>query len=297
MPELTVAMPAYNTARYIKEAIASVLRQQEVDFELIVVDDGSEDSTTELVRTFDDRRVRLLRNDRRRGIGFCHNVIIRESRAPFIAHVDSDDVVRKAGAFAKLLQKIRSSERIGQVHCYHFPIDAQGRVTRHAFREASKRLRASKKPNLDYRRHLLVHGTVNNHLRMYRKSVFEHIGMFNEEISYGVDYEMALRLVDKYDIALVPEFLYAVRKHGRNTSELRFRRIRFWWQRFSFCNRLLKTGEIRFPREKQYSKNRLMLVGLLYVFRVPRLISGLRSCLPPRRFERRAHHASPRTRA
>jgi glycosyltransferase involved in cell wall biosynthesis len=286
MPELTVAMPAYNTARYIKEAIASVLRQQEVDFELIVVDDGSEDSTTELVRTFDDRRLRLLRNDRRRGIGFCHNVIIRESRAPFIAHVDSDDVVCKAGAFAKLLRKIRSSERIGQVHCYHFPIDAEGRVTRHAFREASKRLRDFKKPNLDYRRHLLVHGTVNNHLRMYRKSVFEHIGMFNEEISYGVDYEMALRLVDKYDIALVPEFLYAVRKHGRNTSELRFRRIRFWWQRFSFCNRLLKTGEICFPREKQYSKNRLMLVGLLYVFRVPRLISGLRSCLPPRRFER-----------
>ena len=297
MPELTVAMPAYNTARYIKDAITSVLRQQAVDFELIVVDDGSNDPTAEVVRSVDDGRVRLLRNPRRRGIGFCHNLIIRESRAPFIAHVDSDDVVRKADAFAKLLRKIRNSERIGQVHCYHFPIDAQGRVTRQAFCQARKRLRASKKPDLDYRRHLLVHGTVNNHLRMYRKSVFEHIGMFNEEIGYGEDYEMALRLVDKYEIALVPEFLYAVRKHGRNTSDLRFRRIRFWWQRLSFCNRLLKTGEIRFPREKRYSKNRLMVVGLLYVFRVPRLISGLRSCVSTERVERQAQRASPRARA
>jgi glycosyltransferase involved in cell wall biosynthesis len=284
MPELTVAMPAHNTAAYIGDAIASVLRQREVDFELIVVDDGSDDATPELVRRFDDPRLRLLRNDRRRGIGFCHNLIIRQSQAPFIVHVDSDDVVWKTDAFAKLLQKIRSSERIGQVHCYHFQIDAKGRITQDAFRAARKRLVAFKTPNLDYRRNLLVHGSVNNHLRMYRKAVFENVGLFNDQIACGVDYDMALRIVDKYEIALVPEFLYALRKHARNTSDLRhFRGLRFWWQRLSFCNRLLKNGEIRFPRERRYKKSRLMLVGLLYVLRLPRLVSFLRSRLSPGR--------------
>jgi len=284
MPELTVAMPAYNTAAYIQDAIASVLRQEEVDFELIVVDDGSDDTTVEVVQRFDDSRLQLFRNDRRRGIGFCHNLIIRHSRASFIAHVDSDDLVCKADAFAKLLRKIRSSERIGQVHCYHFQIDAKGRIARVAFRAARRRLVAVKKPNLDYRRHLLVHGSVNNHLRMYRKQVFEKVGRFNDQIPYGVDYDMALRVVDKYEIALVPEFLYAVRKHAGNTSELRhFRRLTHWWQRLSFCNRLVRSGEIRFPLERRYNKNRLMLFGLLYVLRLPRFVSALRSRLSPGR--------------
>ena len=52
MPELTVSMPAYNKGKYIGKAIEGVLRQEGVDFELIVVDDGSEDDTAEVVQSF-----------------------------------------------------------------------------------------------------------------------------------------------------------------------------------------------------------------------------------------------------
>ncbi|MGH7908453.1 MAG: glycosyltransferase family 2 protein [Thermodesulfobacteriota bacterium] len=62
MPELTVSIPAYNTGKYIGEAIESVLRQEGVDFELIVVDDGSEDDTAEVVQSFKDPRIRLIKN-------------------------------------------------------------------------------------------------------------------------------------------------------------------------------------------------------------------------------------------
>jgi glycosyltransferase involved in cell wall biosynthesis len=99
MPELTVSMPAYNTAPFVGAAIKSVLDQEGVDFELIVVDDGSTDSTSDVVRSFHDARVRLIQNKQRMGIGYCHNLVIRESSSPFIAHVDSDDLVLP-GAFA-----------------------------------------------------------------------------------------------------------------------------------------------------------------------------------------------------
>ena len=79
MPEVTVSMPAFNTAHYIGEAIRSVLAQDDVDFELIVLDDASEDKTAEVVNTFRDPRIRLLRNTHRRGISFCHNRILDES--------------------------------------------------------------------------------------------------------------------------------------------------------------------------------------------------------------------------
>jgi len=76
MPELTVAMPAYNTGRYIGEAIESVLRQEGVDFELVVVDDGSADDTVRVVRGFPSPRIRLIENGARRGIAHCHNVVL-----------------------------------------------------------------------------------------------------------------------------------------------------------------------------------------------------------------------------
>ena len=94
-------MPAYNVAPYIGEAIESVLSQEGVDVDLVVVDDGSTDRTAEVASRYADRGVRLIRNPTNRGISYSHNVVWRETSAPLIAHVDSDDRVLP-GALAKL---------------------------------------------------------------------------------------------------------------------------------------------------------------------------------------------------
>src|SRR5437879_11278438 len=120
MPELTVAMPAYNTGRYIGEAIESVLRQEGVDFELVVVDDGSADDTVRVVRGFPSPRIRLIENGARRGIAHCHNVVLERSTAPFLAHVDSDDLILP-GALRKLVAAVRSAPRVGQAYCHTAP--------------------------------------------------------------------------------------------------------------------------------------------------------------------------------
>jgi colanic acid/amylovoran biosynthesis glycosyltransferase len=275
MPELTVSMPAYNTARYVGSAIKSVLSQEGVDFELIVVDDGSSDGTAEVVRSFSDPRIRLIRNKKRMGIGYCHNLVIRESTSPFIAHVDSDDLVLP-GAFAAMLKKLRSSPRIGQVHCHFFDIDAEGRTTRDALRKRREDFLRKRPPGLDYKRELLRHGTVINHLRTYRRAALQEVGGFNGGLRHGEDYWMALLVVDKYDIELVPEFLYAYRIHGGNASEsLRFKNLRFWWRRYLSARELVRSGRIGFPTEKEYNLGKLMLLGLgdaLGLSQVPGLV-------------------------
>lgn len=254
MPELTVSMPAYNTGKYIGEAIESVLRQEGVEFELIAVDDGSQDNTAEIVQSFKDPRIRLIRNERNMGIAYCHNLVIEQSTSPFIAHADSDDLVLP-GAFQKMIAVLISSPNIGQVHCNYFVIDENGRIIRDS--SLNGRL------DMDYKRELLVRGGVINHLRTYRREVFQTIGKFNEELKYSIDTEMALRIVDKYEIKLVPEFLYCQRLHeGNNTQSLRFKELRFWFQRLLFCRRLLKSDRIQFLRQKDYNFNRLMIVGL-----------------------------------
>jgi len=265
MSELTVSMPTYNSGSYVKEAIESVLLQKEVDFELIVVDDNSKDNTIEIVQSIRDPRIRLFENQQHRGISYCHNLVIKESKSLFIAHVDSDDIVMP-GAFRKMLDHIKSSPDIGQIHCYFFLVDINGRVTRKAFHERRKYVLDNIKPDMDYKEKLIVNSSIANGLRTFRKEVFDIVGKFDEKIKCGEDYEMALRIVDKFRIKLVPEFLYVVRLHKKNTTPYhKFREVIWWWNRFTICNRLLITNQVKFLRKKEYKLYRMLFAQLYYI--------------------------------
>lgn len=255
MPELTVSMPAYNSSKFVGEAVESVLRQEGIDFELMVVDDGSEDNTIDVVESFKDPRIKLLRNKVNTGISYCHNLVIDNSASPFISHVDSDDLVLP-GAFRKIIDMIKSSSDIGQVHCCYLFINEEGKNMKMDMSPVIK-------PGMDYKRGILICGGVINHLRTYRREVFHAVGKFNETLKYSVDTEMALRIVDKYDIKLVPEFLYCRRIHNSNASDsLRFKELRYWFRRLLFSWRLMKNNKIAFTGNKQYNFNKLMMLGL-----------------------------------
>ena len=254
-PQLTVSMPAYNAGRYVREAIESVLGQEGVDFELIVVDDGSADDTAAVVESFADPRVRLIRHDRNLGIGRAHNRVLAGSRAPFIAHVDADDVVLP-GAFRRMVAAFEDSPRIGLAHCHYRLIDRNGAVQGDSTRSVS--------PGLDYRRELLVRGgSVANHLRTYRREALEAVGPFDERGGVGVDSEMALRILDRYEIRLVPEVLYSMRLHGSNTCQsMRFKEVRLWYRRAANARRLVRSGQVRYFRDREHGLNRLLVAGL-----------------------------------
>ena len=277
MPELTVSMPAYNAERFIGESIQSILNQESVDFELIVVDDGSTDGTSPVVESFKDQRIKLIKNDKNKGIGYCHNLVIEASQSPFIMHVDSDDYIL-AGAFRKMLAKIKSDPNIGQVHCYYYDIDDGGTTTRESFRERRRQFLDFIHPHMNYRRELLIHGSVMNTLRTYRREVFITVGKFNERLTFGEDYEMAVRLIDKWDIALVPEFLYHRRVHGDNTAHsLRLKFLRFWLRRVFIVRRLRNQGQASYLREKEFGPKLEVLIGGAHLLRIPELISSLRN--------------------
>lgn len=90
-PLVTILMPAYNASKYIAEAINSVLRQDFVDFELLVIDDGSVDETAAIVSQFADPRIHYL-YQQHQGIAYALNRGLREASGRFIARFDADDV-------------------------------------------------------------------------------------------------------------------------------------------------------------------------------------------------------------
>lgn len=90
-PKVTVLMPAYNAAKYIYEAIASVLQQTFSDFELVIVNDGSTDDTVSIINSFKDERIVLI-NQENAGIANALNTGLKHAKAPYIARFDADDI-------------------------------------------------------------------------------------------------------------------------------------------------------------------------------------------------------------
>jgi len=90
-PKVSVIIPAYNTEKYISQAIESALTQTEQSVEVIVVNDASTDATLEVVKSFSDERLTLINNEYNRGAGYARNRAIQESRGEWVAVLDSDD--------------------------------------------------------------------------------------------------------------------------------------------------------------------------------------------------------------
>ena len=92
MPKVTVLMPTYNVAPYVKEAVDSVLGQKYADFELLVIDDCSTDNTVEVVRGISDPRIRIVRNDSNMGLANNLNRGLSLIHTEYVARMDGDDI-------------------------------------------------------------------------------------------------------------------------------------------------------------------------------------------------------------
>ena len=89
---VSIIMPSWNTENYIAESIQSVIDQTYKNWELIIVDDCSTDNTDEVVRAFNDQRIKYLKNEKNSGAALTRNRALKEARGEWIAFLDSDDL-------------------------------------------------------------------------------------------------------------------------------------------------------------------------------------------------------------
>jgi glycosyltransferase involved in cell wall biosynthesis len=124
---VSVIIPTYNCARYLPEAIGSVLSQTYGNWEMIIVDDGSDDGTDSLVAGMEEPRIRLFRHEARRGAAAARNTALREARGRWIAFLDSDDIWEKD----KLARQLEFMESNGYSFSYtnYMEIDEHSRPT------------------------------------------------------------------------------------------------------------------------------------------------------------------------
>ena len=91
MDKVSIIIPTYNRANVLPASIQSVLQQTDADFELLVIDDGSDDNTDTVVESMNDARIRYLKMPANKGVAAARNEGIRQAKYDYIAFQDSDD--------------------------------------------------------------------------------------------------------------------------------------------------------------------------------------------------------------
>lgn len=114
--ELTVFMPVFNGEDYIEDTIRSILNQSYEDFEFLIIDDGSTDSSISKIEKFKDNRIRIIKNHENKGLPYTRNLGLELSKGNFIAFMDSDDLAHKDRLKIQL-DFLREQQHIDIVSC------------------------------------------------------------------------------------------------------------------------------------------------------------------------------------
>lgn len=206
-PLVSVVIPTYNQAGFLREAIDSVLAQTYPQVELIVVDDGSTDETPGIIATYGQRLVALHQPNR--GAANALNAGIRAARGDLICWLSSDDAYlppkleRQVAAFA-------ADPSAGMCCTGWTTVDATGAV-----------LRSTAEPawiHPDPVVSIFWRNPINGTTVMIPRRVFDEVGLFNEELVADVDGEMWLRIAARHRIVTIPEILARYRVHAAAMS-------------------------------------------------------------------------------
>jgi glycosyltransferase involved in cell wall biosynthesis len=264
MPEVTVSLRLHSGQSFIAETFASILRQTEVDLELIVVHDGSPGQTVQLLKPFQHPKLRQIINSQQLGETRCRNLVIRESQSPFILHTIPGCILLP-GAIQKMVEAIKSSKTIGMVHGGFFDLDADGKVSRDSHNRRRNSLLAKFAPGTDYREKILFHAQLIDGLKMYRREIFNTIGIFNERTRRHAEAEFSLRLLETFDVLFLPQALYCRKTARKKVNFERIKKLKSWCEIVSLYLTLRNAGKLSSLHAAEYRPMKVVLRGLYEV--------------------------------
>jgi len=211
-PKISVLMPVYNVAAFVTASIESILNQSFQDFEFIIIDDGSNDGTAEVVGAYGDPRIVFVQR-RHLGTVYQLNFGLAIAGGEYIARQDGDDRSHPK-RLEKQIHFLESRPDYGVVSSAMRLVDEKGRPL--------KVLRYPAEP--DYEK-LMKRCCISHPASMWRKEINDCIGGYDEQFNKNCceDYDFWLRVIEHYRIYVQKEVLYTKREHpGSSISRTRW---------------------------------------------------------------------------
>ena len=219
VPLVSVGIPTYNAERYLRESIESVLAQTFKNFELIIIDDASNDQTWDIAQAYahKDPRVSAVRNSKTLGLVANFNRCIELAKGRYVCVWHQDDVMEPQN-IEKKVALLEANPQVGFVHSNVSLIDAQGRVLSEHWESDSTRDYICS--GLDFFLKMIEPG--KNYVCcpsvLARRECYEKLGRFRSELYFTCDWEMWMRLSLYYDVACLGAPLVHFRRHQGSES-------------------------------------------------------------------------------
>jgi glycosyltransferase involved in cell wall biosynthesis len=214
-PLVSVIIPAFNAAAYIRRALNSVLAQTYQAIEVIVVDDGSSDATSAVVEEFATKDVRFqLVRQSNAGVGAARNTAIRKARGKYIAPLDADDYWFPQKLEKQVACAEQCGDETGLVYCWYTVLDEHRKLSNGHPQTSEGRLRNA----------LILRNVVGNgSVPLFRAAALEKVGVYLTRAEQGgaqgcEDWDLYLRIAERFGIHVVPEYLLAYRQAGSSMS-------------------------------------------------------------------------------
>lgn len=207
-PLVSVLIPAYNAEGRVSEAILSVLQQSFEDYEVIVLDDASDDNTYDVVSSFDDRRVTVVQNEENLGISRSRNKLISYASGDYVAWLDSDDRMVE--------DRLERQVAFFYDHAEHALVGGAIRIIDEDGEPIGKRTYPT--THEDIHDALLRYNPFAQPAVMTRRVVLEDADGFREDIDIGEDYDLMLRVAADHRVANLDAVLTEYRVFDEQTT-------------------------------------------------------------------------------
>lgn len=198
MPTVTVLMTTYNCASYIKEAINSILNQTYGDFEFLIIDDGSTDNTSEVVKSFNDTRI-VYKIIEHVGRSIALNYGLSIAKYDWISIMDADDIAHPLRFEKQIAALSGSNNEICFTDAAYFKNNRLLYIIQNNFNGD------------DINEVLALHGHFTNSTLIFNKKHIIEFGGYKESLSVFEDYDLWLRIKDKSKFILVDKVLQFAR--------------------------------------------------------------------------------------
>lgn len=276
-------MLCYNHEKYIKEAISSVLNQTFRNFELIIINDCSQDNSEKIINYYikKDKRIKYLIHKNNLGIAKSLNEGLRLSKGSYLAFLADDDVW-KINKLTENLKILKRNQKIDVVWSDFIIIDKNGSLIKQSILSRFKKRNFY--PNYLFKilikKNVICHGSV-----LMRRRCIRNIS-FNENLQYLNDYLYWLELSIKYKFYYIPKPLVKYRIHGKNvgndkldhaqdTIKLYNIILKKYYKNFKkdtklFINLQLRISALLYQYEKRKQSNKFFFSALKLILHKPR---------------------------
>lgn len=209
-PLVSIIMPVFNSERYLKLAIDSILDQTYENIELLIVDDGSTDKSVQIIRSFNSSKIRFFQNEKNIGVSATRNKMINLSKGKYIALMDSDDISPKY-RIEKQVNFLENNIQYGLIggHYERFNDERffkKSKVHKHSLIQEENQVK------------LNFLGSIAAPTAMFRASIVKINNLyFDVNLKIAEDYDFWRKIGLFTKVTNINEVLIYYRKHSNNT--------------------------------------------------------------------------------